>query len=455
MDYKDLEFRILYDVYNVDDVVNYGWIVPRYSDNFESVGMSAKYDYKLSEAVSITPKIIYAYQEPWKIDLAGEPFKISTQRTTANVTAVGSLGALGLFESIDLLGGVEFYYESAKAGDLPGTDENTYYGGNSTQGHENYSAFLQTEFNTEWADLTVGGRYHYHSKIGGKFVPRLALTRVWEKFHLKGLFSQAFRTPQIEIITYGGVDGNGDPTIKSETTTSVEVEAGYRVSEHMSVVVNAFYIDITDILVYTSLTNSYSNFDSVANYGFEAEMRFADTWGSFTLGYSYYRNYRNDVPAFCTSGGVNGDPDYADCGTTKGLLLGFPAHKLTYNGTYLLTDRLSINVNGALISKRITYEIGMATRTALNPQLYTNVYLQYRGDHINLGIGVRDLYNNEYEYVQPFDSGIRELPGRGPRGFRKGLVRIQQHPLHGQLRAALAAEGAGERSRLTFTRTTT
>ena len=431
MDYKDLEFRILYDVYNVDDVVNYGWIVPRYSDNFESVGVSAKYDYKLSERWSIAPKLIYAYQEPWKIDLAGELFKISTQRTTANVTAVGSLGALGLFESIDLLGGVEFYYESAKAGDLPGTDENTYYGGNSTQGHENYSAFLQTEFNTEWADLTVGGRYHYHSKIGGKFVPRLALTRVWEKFHLKGLFSQAFRTPQIEIITYGGVDGNGDPTIKSETTTSVEVEAGYRVSEHMSVVVNAFYIDITDILVYTSLTNSYSNFDSVANYGFEAEMRFADTWGSFTLGYSYYRNHRNDVPAFCTSGGVNGDPDYADCGTTKGLLLGFPAHKLTYNGTYLLTDRLSINVNGALISKRITYEIGMATRTALNPQLYTNVYLQYRGDHINLGIGVRDLYNNEYEYVQPFDSGIRELPGRGREVFVKASYAFNSIPFMG------------------------
>lgn len=436
LDYKDLEIRFLYDVYNVDDVVNYGWVVPRYRNDFESIGVYAKYDFEVSEAVNISPKLIYAYQEPWQIDLTGDEYFISTQRFTANVTATGELGAHGPADSIFLLGGVEFYSEHARVDRLAGGAENSYYGGHRNIDYQNYAAFLQAEVNSRWADLTLGGRYHYHSEVGGKLVPRVALTRAWDKFHAKALFSQAFRTPQIEIIQYGGVDSNGNPNTKAETTTSYEMEAGYRVNEKLSVVVNTFWIDIADILVYSSVDQSYQNFDSVTNYGLETEIRFADDWGNVVIGYSFYRNHRNDVPAFCTSGPVfylpdySENPAYSNCSQNDGLLLGFPAHKLTFNGTYLITDHLSINLNGSLISKRISYAVGMLERRTLNTQVYANLFMQYQRGNYSVGFGIRDLFDKEYAYVQPFDSGIRELPGKGREFFIKASYAFDGIPFN-------------------------
>jgi outer membrane receptor protein involved in Fe transport len=420
VNYKDLEVRVLYDVYNVDDVVQYGWAIPRYKNGFESVGVSAKYDFELSDALTITPKVVYGYQEPWRMDIPGEEYKISTQRITANVTAVGKLGALGPIDSTDILGGFEFYADHARAdqSNPPGA-KHTYYNGRRTVDYENYAGFLQADLDTQWVDLTIGGRYHHHSEAGGKFVPRVAITRVWEKFHAKGLFSQAFRTPQIEIIKFGGAN------IKPETATSYELEAGYRFTDNLSAIVNAYWIDIDDILVYSSVDDSYQNFDSVTNYGVEAEVRYSETWGNVAMGYSYYRNHRSDVPSFCTKGPVFYMPDYsvnpayAGCGESDGLLLGMPAHKLTFNGTYMLTDYLSVNLNGAFISKRITYAVGMLERRKLDPQVYANLFLQYQRDDFSVGIGIRDLFNKEYAYAQPFDSGIRELPGKGREFFLK------------------------------------
>lgn len=395
-------------------------MVDRYRLKFDSIGISAKYDLKVSETVSISPKLTYKYQEPWWIDQLGLEFIIPTHRLTANVTAIGELGAQGPADSINLLGGFEFFTDHAKAKKIGSSAgiQSEYFGGSRTVDYQNYAAFAQAEFETQWVNLTLGGRYHYHSEIGGKFVPRVALTKAWDRFHVKALFSQAFREPQIEIINFGEVDGSGDPKIKAETTTAYELEAGYRLSDTVSVLANAFWIEVADILVFSPVGSSaaYANFDAVINYGVEFEMRVADQWGNASVGYSFYRNYRNDVPAFCTKGSVSADPD---CGEKNGLLLGFPAHKLTFNGTYYITNRLSLNLNGAFISKRISYAVGSMKRRTISPKVYPNLFLRYERAGFSVGAGVRDLFDHEYEYVQPYDGGVRELPGKGREFFLK------------------------------------
>ena len=239
----------------------------------------------------------------------------------------------------------------------------------------------------------------------------------------------------MEIIQYAH-DHSGHWKLKPETTTSYELEVGYRVNEKLSAVVNAFWIDIADILVYSSVSQSYHNYDSVTNYGLEAEMRFADDWGSVAIGYSFYRNYRNDVAAFCTAGPVfylpdySENPAYAECGQSDGLLLGFPAHKLTFNGTYRITDRLSINLNGDFISKRISYAVGMLERRTLSSEVYANLFLQYQRGSYSIGFGIRDLFDQEHAYVQPFDSGVRELPGKGREFFIKASYAFDGIPFN-------------------------
>ncbi len=268
------------------------------------------------------------------------------------------------------------------------------------------------------------------SEVGGKFVPRVAFTKVWDRFHAKAMYTKAFRTPQLEIIHWGKVDANGDSTVKPETTNAYELEAGYRLSDTVSIVTNVFWIELEDNIVYTSIggSESYENFGKVTNYGFESELRVVDNWGNVAVGYSFYRNHENNVPAYCTSGPVFYNPDYSenpnasDCGVSDGLLLGFPAHKLTFNGTYFITDRWSLNFNAAYISKRISYEVGMLERKTLDPEIYPNLFLQYEQTDYSVGFGIRDLFDSEYAYVQPYDSGVRELPGKGREFFIKASM---------------------------------
>jgi outer membrane receptor protein involved in Fe transport len=429
VDYKDLELRFLYDTYHIDDRTEFGLARPRYENDFDSIAVSGKYDFKVSDRVSISPKLTYKYQKPWYLDVTDVGYDgryhISTQRLDANVTGIATLGALGPVDSLDVLMGGEFTLEGARANLIgpdkviaPGTAplRDRYYGGHRRVDYKNYAAFVQAELDSKWVNLTLGGRYHYHDEVGGKFVPRGALTGTWGRFHSKVLISQAFRTPQIENIWFSGSENQ---KIKSETTTAYELEAGYRLSDTVSVVANVFRIEIADILVFSSNELDYKNFDEVTNYGLEAEVRVADEWGNAALGYSFYRNHHNDVPAFCTRGAVLGDPNYTSCGQDDGLLLGFPAHKLTLNGTYFLTDHWSVNINGAYISKRISYEVGMMERKTLKSQVYANLFLRYQQAGFSIGAGVRDLFDKQYDYVQPFDSGIRELPGKGREFFVK------------------------------------
>jgi outer membrane receptor for ferrienterochelin and colicin len=435
VDYKDLELRFLYDAYHVDDQTEFGWVRPRYDNDFDSIAVSGKYDFRVSDRVSISPKLTYKYQKPWHLNVTDVGYDgryhISTQRLAANLTGIATLGALGPVDSLDVLMGGEFTLDDARAnliGPDKGLPRDQYYDGHRRVDYKNYAAFLQAELDSRWVNLTLGGRYHYHDEVGGKFVPRAAFTKVWDRFHAKALFSQAFRTPQIENIQFGAVVG-GNPDIKSETTTAYELEAGYRLSDTVSVVANAFWIKMDDILVFSSVDLNYENFDEVTNYGVEAEVRVADKWGSATLGYSFYRNHHNDVPAFYTSGSVSADPDCASC-SQDGLLLGFPAHKLTFNGTYFITDHLSFNLNGAFISKRISYEVGMLERKTLSSQAYANVFLRYQSAGFSIGAGVRDLFDKRYDYVQPFDDGVRELPGKGREFFIKASFAFDGIPFH-------------------------
>jgi outer membrane receptor protein involved in Fe transport len=94
----------------------------------------------------------------------------------------------------------------------------------------------------------------------------------------------------------------------------------------------------------------------------------------------------------------------------------------------MLTDYLSFNLNGAFISKRISYAVGMMERTKLDPQVIANLFVQYQRDDFSVGIGIRDLFDKEYAYAQPFDSGVRELPGKGREFFLKASWAFNGNP---------------------------
>ena len=97
--------------------------------------------------------------------------------------------------------GAEYYEDKGEALTMDAYDkEEWFFWRQPDITFYNSSYFGQYETETPIGNLAVGGRYEHHSFVGGSFVPRFGLTKVWDKFHIKALYSEAFRTPNIENI---------------------------------------------------------------------------------------------------------------------------------------------------------------------------------------------------------------------------------------------------------------
>jgi len=302
-----------------------------------------------------------------------------------------------------LLVGAELNFDRAKSKDasLYGFDAATFYDGSRTVGYEERAAFLQYELDTRYGSLALGGRYQHHSLAGAAFVPRIAATKAWQNVHVKALYSQAFRTPNINVIR-GALDTRIDP----ERTTSYETEVGYQFGERLFLVADVFHVSIEDIIVYTVLSPTsfgYHNHSQVSSYGSEAELRYAGPRFGATLGYSYYRAAKNAVPAYNA-----GD---------KALFLGIPAHKGTASVTLRPTAGLSLNVNGSAISTRRGFRFpGMGIET-FAPEILINAFAEYRKEGLIFGLGVSDVLDERRLFLQPYNGGGAPLPGKGREIF--------------------------------------
>ena len=148
---------------------------------------------------------------------------ITLKRT---VTRQISSAWLDLTDSSGLMVGMRYFHDVPMPRTRLGTPAAVYYNGQPSISYDDIAGFAQYDLDTRWVNLSVGGRYEYYSAVGGHFVPRIALTKAWKKFHLKALYSQASRIPGINVVQ-AAVGGK----IEAEQTANYELEAGYRFTE--------------------------------------------------------------------------------------------------------------------------------------------------------------------------------------------------------------------------------
>jgi outer membrane receptor protein involved in Fe transport len=297
--------------------------------------------------------------------------------------------------------------------------EAAYFAGQRSVTYNNATAFMQTELDTRYLNVTAGGRYDHHSRLGGSFVPRLALTKIWDIFHVKGLFSQAFRTPNFEVINAAPL---GMPQLTAEKTTVGELEFGVTPSKQWFLAANVFLSKIDRPIVYDVVTTAdgtlvqgYFNTSSVTNAGGEVEARARYTWGYATLSYSVYRILKSDIRIYEVPGHEH-------------TSLAIPTHKVALNSSINIAKGLSLNPSAALYSERYGYvrDTSAAVGTWANriarfkPELLLNGFLRYEIYGFSFGLGAYDILNVRHRYIQPYDGGGAPLPGRG----REFLARV-------------------------------
>lgn len=407
--YKGLEIRYIYDLYKTKTADWYEGVLPQpYQQNFTNHLGEIKYEWKIKERFILLPKFNYRLYKPWESINPSVPYtpedyfanyKRRAERVSGNLTSI-----ISITKKINVLAGTEYYSEKGEdLTDIP----MSVFGQTSSKSvkYNNFAGFLQTNLQSRIFNLTAGSRFDIHSHFGQAFSPRISLTSKIKKFHAKLLYNQAFRAPSIENISLNN-------ELEPEITKTLEMEVGHRLTDKMILNLNVFDITINNpiIFFYNPETNfeGYQNFKKNGTRGFEAEYKLRDVWGGLSISYSYYHNAgKNRVPLYEV-------PE-------KELLVGFSNHQFNFKGNFNINKKISINPGLYFLGKRYGYDhldqiTGEPSLSEFNPIALIDLFV-YFPDFIikglNAGVGIYNLTNERFLFIQPYNGGHAPMPGMG------------------------------------------
>ncbi len=436
MKYKGLTFKFLADEYKMSNATIYFVNTPDsvggIENNFLNYQADLSYDFEINERFTLTPKINYIRQHPWLVKeekskyidvmepgyYGGVYADFKAERLTNALIA-----SYDISNDINLLAGAEYYTdygEDYSIGTIDTTTGNlvpvTFSNGKKTVEYENMSAFLQGFMKTRLVNITAGLRFENHSAIGNSFVPRFALTRSWDNFHVKALFSQAFRAPSIANINF-------NPGIKPETTQVLEIEGGFRPANKMYITINLFDNIIHDPIVYfydvETENDGYKNGEKVNTRGVETEYKYRSKWGYATVNYSYYMLNENTVADY----GIPKEGEYLEPGFSNNqllkddMLLGSAQHKVSLLGSFRATENLSLNPSLTSFSERYGFthvdDDDVTIAEKFDPAILLNFNMEYRDlltKGLALNVAVFDILDEKFHYIQPYNQYHAPLP---------------------------------------------
>ncbi len=357
-----------------------------------------KYEAHPFRPLTVTPTVTAVTAHPWEAALVSQsqPFyRFRYERLGADVPAVAAIGRH------HLRFGVAGYREGATALNLDPSfgyaSAVVYFNGSNHVSYTDGAAYAQLDLEGGWANVSLGGRYEHHSYAGGAFVPRVAVTKVWQAFHLKALYDRAFRTPNIGDIQQA-MSGR---SVSNELTSAYQSELGYRVDDRVSIVGTLYYMRVDRPIAYTTFDTThhgYLNGGPVATHGAEIEARYGTPAFSGSIGYSYY-TADQQLPE---SIGLYGS-------AVEGVNLGLAPHKVAFSATAHLTRRVDWNVSGTAVGSRQAFVYG-AGETALPPYLLANTRVAYSFGRSSVAFAVRNLFDQDVVLGQAYNGGVAPLP---------------------------------------------
>lgn len=392
--YKNLSLRAIFDDYNSA----YVW----YDDEsqsqsignqeFTTIAGEAKYDWNISKKLIVSPKINIRNNIPY-YDL-GWYLNNSFIRTTGNVTA-----RYNASETFSLSGGVEYFNDQAKM--MESTDSSYFNNGKRTIAYNTFSVFAEGLIKTGFANLVIGGRYDHHNVFGAAFAPRIALTKAWEKYHLKLLYSGAFRSPSIGNMMF-------NPDIKPERTTVLELEAGLKLNSNMFITANIYNIKINDPIIWfeNNVETGYVNQEQTGTWGYELEYRLKYNWGYATVNYSFSHANDNKVAYYEV-------PD-------EERMIGDMTHKVTLNSGLHINKHICLNPSIMYLGDTYfdpTFAADYGISPKVGSEVLANCFVNFSNYKIagkvpiEFGVGVFDIFNQKYPFVQPYSGYQNPYPG--------------------------------------------
>lgn len=389
---QGVDVRLIADMYRTTQ--QDGWadkILPRPLDrDFNAYFAEVNREFRPSENLTLTPAFNYTYQQPYNgFDATYYPRDKSDYLSKWSLTANYSAS-----DRARLSGGAEFAQDQAMLAD---STPALYYfkGGKKHVTYNNSAVFAEGVMEYPAGMFSAGARYDKNEGFDAAFSPRLAWTKVFDRLNLKAIYSRAFRAPGID-----NLDAN--PDLQPEKTTVVEFETGYKFTDSLFLSANVYAMRITDPIVFftATATQTYVNSGPTGTNGVELTARVKKNWGYCDLTYSYYTAPDNHVAAY-------------DAGADSHSLLAFARNKVTLNSSVKVTPGFSVNPSAVYFGDRRGYYAAGLTRR-YSDLVLANLNLVFRNflnGRMELDLGVFDLFNSGYSYLQAYDGGHSSVPG--------------------------------------------
>lgn len=406
LNYKGFDFRGIYDNYStVFDI----------PISFKTYLQQLKYDWKISDEFLLTFKLSNKIQFPWKL-LSDFPIvlngKIGGDGPHSNDKQVdkrkGSLSFLwNITPELHLNSGVEYQQVEGKVNSVhPGYYEIPFAEEKPEIETSNFSVYSQLFFQNSVLNVTLGARHDHSADFGNSFIPRIALTKIFDPFHFKVMVSRSYRFP-------GGV--YFEMNLEPEKAMNYELELGYQIKKNHLVLLNFYEIMFTDVISYRTdaLYPVYDNLDKIGTRGIEGEYKIVKKNFRFGLNASYYKVVENSVDAYK----VKGDND---------VLLGFPSLKANIFAGVNVNPQISINPSLSLFGERYGYIGGIIKEVDENDvpviehllkrfpaKLLLNINIKTDDlflDGLQMDLGFRNIFNSDFEYIQPFPGFVAPIP---------------------------------------------
>ena len=409
--YHDLTLHLVYDDYKYDDPINYGEPPPASIHmSFKSLLADLKYDLKPVSWLKVTPELTYRHTEPWdqQSPYTGN-WDLTADRYQFDVNSIAEVST-----NSAVLVGLHYQRDEIVAFDtsLNGVPAETFFNGKSSVGYSDYAGYVQYDWDAPWANVSAGVRYEHQNYAGGALVPRLAVTKSWGKFHLKALYSSAFRIPTVMVID------DALSHLPSERIKDYEVEAGYNFGGGLSWTTNIYRLEVDHPIIYTAIVDpvtgdgldGYFSGRNISSIGIESEVRWDRPKFSTYLSFSAYRADQN-AEAY-----VKADATH---------FLASPARKISLRGTWHVTSQLDWSLSGFVLASQEAYTYPTGTGTTLPVAPIFNTYASYRfASKWALGLGIANLGNKAWYAPQPYDAGEAPMPMPGREFYTKISVRF-------------------------------
>jgi outer membrane cobalamin receptor len=395
--YGNFSSRFLSDNYRLHSYDGYGEVIETpWKVDFQMWAYLAKYHYDFNQDLKLNLDGGYQHDQSWTSD-NGIPESLI--KNIVEHSWLKSRLNYVFNDKLQFAGGLEFYLDKSTDKALnPRTVPN----------FQNYTLFLESDYKSNWGNVTAGIRYDDHNIFGRGIVPRLALTNIIDQFHYKLLYGHSFRTP----VTYN-VYLNRE--IQTEKNKVFEAEIGYQVHKNMTITANIFNNMATNSIIYdvlstTGLDTYFNSTEKMGSRGIETEWKFKEKWGSVALNHSFYQKIYGSAENQKVF-------NYQDNTEIKSANLAFPTHKTTLSATFNLSPQLTLNSSLIFYSSRYGYdgvdEAGNPYLKKFLPSTLTNIFLRYKPTWFkngDLGIGIYDIFNDKFRFIQPYNGGYNPLP---------------------------------------------